>query len=224
MHRVNRLRERITPADDPAVADRLLDPQLLAAYRAEVSGLAPASRGTTHISVIDQRGNAAALTLTNGEGCGRMAEGDGFMLNNMLGEADLNPAGHHTWPPDTRLSSMMAPTLVTWPDGAASALGSGGSNRIRSAMLQVLVNLAAFGQRVPDAVDAPRLHLDNGLLSIEGGFAEDAVRAAAACAPESRSWPDRSLFFGGVHTIHAEVNGGLTAYGDPRRGGAAITV
>jgi gamma-glutamyltranspeptidase/glutathione hydrolase len=224
MARVNRLRERFAPADDPAIADRLLDPELLDAYRAEVSGLAPASRGTTHVSAVDARGNAAALTLTNGEGCGRLGPGDGFMLNNMLGEADLNPAGHHAWPVDTRLSSMMAPTLILWPDGAATALGSGGSNRIRSAMTQVLVNLVAFAQPAAQAVDAPRLHLEDGLLSIEGGFAEDAARAAAALAPESRGWPDRSLFFGGVHTVHAKANGSLEAYGDPRRGGAALLV
>jgi gamma-glutamyltranspeptidase/glutathione hydrolase len=224
MRLVNRLRGQIQFADDPDIADRLLDPKLLAAYRAEVSGLAPASRGTTHISAIDARGNAAALTLTNGEGCGRMAANDGFMLNNMLGEADLNPAGHHSWPADTRLSSMMAPTLMLWPDGAATALGSGGSNRIRSAMLQVIANLAGFGMSVADAVDAPRLHLEDGLLSIEGGFAEETAKAAAALMPDCRTWPDRSLFFGGVHTVHARVNGSLTAYGDPRRGGAAAVL
>ena len=52
-----------------------------------------ASRGTTHISVADADGNLASLTLSNGEGSSYVLPGSGIMLNNMLGEEDLNPAG-----------------------------------------------------------------------------------------------------------------------------------
>ena len=48
---------------------------------------------TTHVSVIDKDLNAASLTTTNGEGCGYIVPGSGIMLNNMLGEDDLNPFG-----------------------------------------------------------------------------------------------------------------------------------
>ena len=92
-------------------------------------------RGTTHISVIDHSGVGAALTLTNGEGCGLIAPGTGIMPNNMLGEEDLMPGDMHDWAPDMRLSSMMAPMAVDWVQGpqrgAAMMLGTGGANRIR---------------------------------------------------------------------------------------------
>ena len=107
------------------------------------------SRGTTHISVVDEDGNVAAMTLSNGEGSGCLIPGTGIMTNNMLGEEDINPAGIDNWQPDRRLGSMMAPTLVLG-EGYQVALGSGGSNRIRSAIVQVLVAPAA-----PWPVDRP---------------------------------------------------------------------
>ena len=104
-----------------------------------------AYRGTTHISVIDRDGNAASASLSNGEGNGSIVGNFGFMLNNMLGEEDLTPEGLGNWREGVRLSSMMAPTIILEPDGTVIALGSGGSNRIRTAILQVAVNLLDHG-------------------------------------------------------------------------------
>src|SRR5690606_4146168 len=59
-----------------------LDGELLAAHAAALAGPLR-SRGTTHISVIDVDGNAAAATVSNGEGCGEIVPGTGMMLNNM---------------------------------------------------------------------------------------------------------------------------------------------
>ena len=126
-----------------------------------------AYRGTTHISVIDRDGNAAAASLSMGEGNGSIVGNFGFMLNNMLGEEDLTP-GLGAWREGVRLSSMMAPTIVLQPDGTVIALGTGGSNRIRTAILQVAVNLLDHGMSLEDAVTAPRLHLEKcGTLSFE---------------------------------------------------------
>ena len=158
-------------ADAAEAAEQLLfDPGLLHRYRDEVLPLAKANRGTTHISIIDRAGDAASVTLSNGEGCGVMAPDDAFMLNNMLGEEDLNPHGFNRWPEDARLSSMMAPTLAAAPDGGLFAVGSGGSNRIRSAILQVLVNLLDYRMPPTQAVCAPRLHMEGDFLDIEPGF------------------------------------------------------
>ncbi len=205
-------------------AQRLFDPELLRRYRAEVEPVPRAARGTTHVSVIDDLGNAASLTLTNGEGCGAMGDDDGFMLNNMLGEEDLQPRGFHAWPPDTRLSSMMAPTLVIEPDGALLALGSGGSNRIRSAILQVLVNRLTFGMDLEAAVTAPRLHVEAGRADLEPGFGDAAALAAESHVMEVRRWPVANLFFGGVHAVRRGADGRIEGAGDPRRGGAVATV
>ncbi len=205
--------------------DVLLSPRLIESYRAEILGRPAASRGTTHISVADAAGNVAGLTSSNGEGCGTMVAGTGIMLNNMLGEEDLNPGGFHLWKEDTRMASMMAPTLVTRPDGKTFALGSGGSNRLRTAILQVLVNLLDFRMAPEEAVEAPRIHVEQDLLSIEGGFEEGAVRALGRLFPENKAWESRNLFFGGVNLVDANPGTGhFHGVGDPRRGGSASAV
>ncbi|HUF86513.1 MAG TPA: gamma-glutamyltransferase [Thermohalobaculum sp.] len=215
-------------ADDAeAGALRLLAPDLVARYRAEVMGRAAAPRGTTHISVIDGAGMAVALSLSNGEGCGAILPGTGIMPNNMLGEADLVPGGWHSWVPDTRLSSMMTPLAVSWPDGAVAVMGSGGSNRIRTALAQVLVYLIDRALKLGDAVEAPRLHVEAGAppaLDFELPGLPEAERAALLAQwPGARGWSARSMFFGGVHAALRGARGHAEAAGDPRRDGAAFT-
>ncbi len=201
-------------------AARLLGKRLVARYRAGI--VAPAStRGTTQISVIDARGNMASLTTSNGEGSAYVVPGTGVMLNNMLGEDDINPHGFHRWPPGERLSSMLAPTLVFAPDGTRLALGSGGSKRIRTAMLQVLLNRLAFGTSIRTAVARPRIHMEDGQLDIEAGFRAQALARLAEQAPQRKLWTERSLFFGGVHACEAHGLR-LTGAGDDRRGGVCI--
>jgi gamma-glutamyltranspeptidase/glutathione hydrolase len=177
------------------------------------------SRGTTHISVADAEGNIASMTASNGEGCSYVMPGTGIMLNNMLGEEDLNPGGFHQWKEGSRLASMMSPAIAEMADGTRFALGSGGSNRIRSAITQVLVNLLDFGMTPDQAVSAPRIHLEGDMLSIEPGFAADAQEALEAIAPEAHVWPEQNLFFGGVHTVSVKHGGIFDGAGDPRRGG-----
>lgn len=216
----DRARLEVQPdGDAPVDARRLLDPGLLARYLEEVTGLGPAMRGTTHLSVMDAGGNVASLTASNGEGCGVLIPDTGVMLNNMLGEQDLNPQGFFRWSEDQRLTSMMAPTLLSRPDGSEVALGSGGSNRIRTAILQVLVNLLDFDMPLQRAVDASRIHLEEGLLSVEAGFgAEVDLDPLLARYPNHRIWRERSLFFGGVHAVGLG-QAGFSGAGDARRGG-----
>jgi gamma-glutamyltranspeptidase/glutathione hydrolase len=144
----------------------------------------------------------------------------GIMLNNMLGEEDLNFGGFHRWREGARLASMMSPAVAELDDGTRLALGTGGSNRIRSAMTQVLVNLLDFGMSPEQAVQAPRMHLEGELLSIEPGFGPEAMAALAAAAPRHHLWPEQNLFFGGVHTVSIRHGGIFDGAGDPRRGGA----
>ncbi len=202
---------------------QMLDPAFLARYRGEVHGRAVAQRGTTHISVMDARGNVAAMTVSNGEGCGRMVPGTGMMLNNMLGEEDLNPSGFHRWQTNQRMTSMMAPGLLLWPNGRQVALGSGGSNRIRTAILQVLSNLVDFGQPLETAVNQPRIHFEKGHLAIEGGFDRERLARLVEGYPDHRFWDDRNLFFGGVHAVEHDGKD-FHGAGDPRRGGVARVV
>lgn len=212
--------------DEAAAAGLLLSPDLLARYRALAAEYPPSYRGTTHISVVDRDGNAAALTLSNGEGAGYIIPGTGIVMNNMLGEEDINPHGFHQWPENKRMSSMMAPTVLTMDDGRLIALGSGGSNRIRTAILQMLVNVVDLGLPLADAVTRSRLHLENGRLGLEPGFeALDAVIDAAGADVDVHHWPEQNLFFGGVHAVSFNAaSGAFEAAGDPRRGGVGHIV
>ena len=216
-----------------AAAGRLFAPALVERYSSEVRGQPGFARGTTHISVVDGSGNLAALSLSNGEGCGSHLPGSGIMLNNMLGEEDLCHGSFHNWPEDRRLSSMMAPTLATSAAGARFAIGSGGSNRIRTAVLQVLVNLIDHGMDIATATEAARLHVEADVANVEGAEAESPPSEARRWPAESPrllaqqgyrtiAWPMHNLFFGGVHGVALDAGGQLSAAGDPRRGGAAL--
>ena len=185
----------------------------------------PAYRGTTQVSVIDADGNAASVSLSNGEGNGFIVGKFGFMLNNMLGEEDLSSGRIEDWREGTRLSSMMAPTIILEPDGTVTALGTGGSNRIRTAILQVAVALIDHGMRLEEAVEAPRLHVEKcGTVSFEPGLPEAAEAEFMALGEKAHAWPARNLFFGGVHAARRHGNGGVEGAGDPRRQGVALVV
>ena len=205
---------------EPEAMERQLDRDALVRWRDEVEWHSLFSRGTTHISVADGEGNLASLSASNGEGTNYVLPGTGIILNNMLGEEDLNPLGFHTWREDYRLASMMSPLIAKTPDGGYLALGSGGSNRIRSAITQVLVNILDFGMSLAEAVNAPRMHLERERLSIETGFSDEALEALREKIADIHHWPSRNLFFGGVHSVRVGRTGRFEGAGDPRRDGA----
>ncbi len=217
-----RVESRLHELDTEAAADGLLHPALITTYRAEVLGRPATQRGTTHISIIDDAGNAASLTLSNGEGSGYVAPGTGIVLNNVLGEEDINPHGFHQWPQDVRMSSMMTPTLVMGKDGSLTTLGSGGSNRIRTAILQVLLNRLVFAMPLEEAVNAPRLHVEDDRACIEPGYDDGAVDVLDPAFATVERWKQSNWFFGGVHAVHREARGGFSGAGDPRRSGAVV--
>jgi gamma-glutamyltranspeptidase/glutathione hydrolase len=173
---------------------------------------------TTHISVVDADGRACSVTCTNGEGSGIVVPDTGIHLNNIMGEEDLNPLGFHVFAPGRRMPSMMAPTVVLRDGGEVElVVGSAGSNRIRSAILQTIVGVVDRGETAAAAVEAPRLHFEEGVVYAEPGVDVAALRAAGR---EVVPFRDRNLFFGGVQAVERARDGVLTGGGDPRRGGA----
>jgi gamma-glutamyltranspeptidase/glutathione hydrolase len=188
---------------------------------------APASRkpagSTTHISAVDAEGGMASLSSSNGSGSGVVVPGTGILLNNMLGEEDLNPGGFGGLPAGVRMTSMMAPTLLLRAGEPVLALGSAGSNRLRSAILQTMVSVIDGGLDCARAVARPRVHPEAGAIDVEGGVPEAAVAALAAGGHALRRWGAANLFFGGVSAA-GRGRAGLEAAGDFRRGGAAAAV
>ncbi len=176
---------------------------------------------TTHISIMDRNGMAVSLTSSNGEGSGIVVPGTGIHLNNMLGEEDINPLGFHALDPGATLSSMMAPSIFLVDGRPSMVLGSGGSNRLRGAILQTLVRHKLLGQNIETAVFAPRLHNEGDELDIEPDFLDEHDRMQLMkLGWKLEDWQQQSVYFGGVHAISIDGKGGLQAAADPRRGGA----
>ena len=176
-------------------------------------------RGTTHVSVADRWGNCASMTSSNGEGSGYFVPGTGVMLNNMMGEDDLHPEGFHTGTPGKRVLSMMSPSLLLQEDSVQLVIGSGGSKRIRTAVSQVLEMVVDHGATIREAVDAPRLYLDEDVLQIEPGFDLVEIAAVAEGVPVN-VWPQKDVYFGGVHCVIP----GKAGAGDSRRGGSVVSI
>ena len=112
--------------------------------------------------------------------------GTGVHLNNMLGEQDLNPLGFHRHPPGRRMPSMMSPTAVLRDGAPELVLGSAGSNRIRSAILQTIIRVIDDGLEAGEAVRAPRVHFEDGVVYAEPGI---DTRRARARRPGDRPLP-----------------------------------
>jgi gamma-glutamyltranspeptidase / glutathione hydrolase len=177
---------------------------------------------TTHISVIDADGRACSATSTNGEGSGVVVPGTGMHLNNVMGEQDLNPFGFHLHPAGRRMPSMMAPTVVMRGGEVELVLGSAGSNRIRSAILQTIVGSVDRDLDARAAVEAPRVHFEAGVVYAEPGIELGELEQLGEEGVKLVEFSELNLFFGGVQAVRARA-GVLTGAGDPRRGGVAVS-
>ncbi len=177
------------------------------------------SKGTTHMSVIDADNNVASMTVSNGEGSGYVVPNSGFMLNNFLGEEDINTNGFFNFKENTRMASMMSPTIIANSTDKI-ALGTGGSNRIKTALFQVIWHIIANNNTLDQAINAPRFHYENGVLDMELGIIKEDVIPLNLPFEDTVSWLHRSLYFGGVNAVqHGNKN---LAIGDSRRNGFGI--
>lgn len=173
---------------------------------------------TTHISTVDAEGNAVAITHSLGETCGQMVPGTGVLINNFLGEEDVNPSALSRVP-GSRLVTMCCPTIVQHR-GTVYALGSGGSSRIPTAIMHGTMFLVDHGLDVPMAVAGPRVHIDQGIIHIESDH-----RSAMTMATLDQQYPNHvrfdgpNMFFGGLH-IAGQGESGFVGSGDARRSGA----
>lgn len=178
------------------------------------------TRGTTHISVVDGSGDAVALTSSTGAGSGVVVPGTGIHMNNMIGEFDISrkPA------PGARLSSGMSPSLVLRDGSPHLVVGSAGSLRLRGAVMQIVTNVVGHGLQVEDAIERPRVHLDeDDVLHCEGGHDPAELDKLEQLGWNVARWRNRNLFFGGAAAVTRQ-DGILAAAGDPRRGGAGVVV
>jgi gamma-glutamyltranspeptidase / glutathione hydrolase len=199
------------------------DGALLATVERVASRVPAVERGTTHISVVDGRGNAASLTASTGAGSGIIVPGTGIHLNNMLGEFEVAATGGIPRP-GVRFTSGMAPSLVIRDGRPRLVVGSAGSLRLRGAIFQIVVNVVGHGLGVAEAIERPRIHLDERHVQCEGGNDPAELDRLASWGYDLVRWRRRNLFFGGAAAVEFREDGSLAAAGDPRRGGHGVVV
>lgn len=237
--------DRNTALGDPAfVADpraRLLSPERATAIRAAIApgkatpstalgpGIPPHEQPeTTHYSIVDDEGNAVAVTYTlnGGFGSSVVAPGTGFLLNNEMDDFTVKSGAPNLFglvqgtanaiAPGKRPLSSMSPTIVEKDGRPVLVLGSPGGPRIITAVLETMTNVIDFGLSPQDAVAAPRFHhqwLPDTLYTERGGFAPDTL---AALAERGYRLAEQSPW-GAVELIAVSPNGHLLGVNDPRR-------
>ncbi|GAB47005.1 gamma-glutamyltransferase [Mobilicoccus pelagius] len=215
-------RRAIDAADDLETAGR----ELIAALE-EIGpeGLAALSSSpeTIHVSAVDDTGLACAITTSAGYGSGLTTPGTGLMMNNALGEPELNRRGLHALRPGTRLASNMAPATARRDDGTVLAIGSPGADRITSALMQVIGGICLDGHPIQNAIDAPRVHVafdDAGAPRVEYEPGPGLTEALARCPFPTVGHEGLAMYFGGVGAAMRHPDGHLEAAGDPRRAAA----
>jgi gamma-glutamyltranspeptidase/glutathione hydrolase len=217
---------------DPAYhASLRIDPDHVLAH--EAYGSAPSvapqparDAGTAHLSVIDQKGNAVALTTTINLGFGARLVAAGVVLNDEMD--DFAPAPHtpdvfalssgegNQPAPGKRPVSSMSPTIVLGSRGVEAVLGAAGGPRIVSATLQVLLDILVFGLSPGQALAIPRIHhqWEPDVLDYEDGLPQNVVQSLERKGQKPRLHPG----IGKVNLI-VRSSSGLGAASDPHTGG-----
>ena len=189
---------------------------------AEVDPVALTSPSTATVSATDADGGACAITVSSGYGSGFVVPGTALAMNNCLGEQELVSGGAHSLRAGERIASNMAPSVARRVDGGASlAISSPGSDRIPTALAQVMALFAHGGLDLGAAVAHPRLHVRvrPGLdPPVRLDHEEDLLLPPGLGLP-TVSMPAHSMYFGGVSAASWARDTGLEAYGDPRRTG-----
>jgi gamma-glutamyltranspeptidase/glutathione hydrolase len=123
-----------------------------------------------------------------------------------------------------RLTSGMAPSVVLRNGEPRLVVGSAGSIRLRGAILQVVINVVGHELPVEEAIDRPRVHLEEPHVHCEGGLDAAELDRLEAMGHDVVRWRRRNLYFGGTQGVEVRPDGSRAAAGDPRRGGAGLVV
>ena len=225
---------------------KLLDPHYLASRRDSIdptratpsSGIRPGelaheSTETTHFNIVDNQGNAVAITYTlnNGYGSGVTVPGLGFLLNDEMDDFAAKPGVENLFhliqgeanaiQPGKRPVSSMMPTIVTRDGKFFLMLGAPGGSRIPNGVLQVLLNVIDFHMNAQDAIDWPRFHHQwmPDVLYVEQGISPDTIALLRGMGHQVSQLEPTS----GVARVEAILNEGgwLDGATDPRGSGKA---
>ena len=224
--------------------DRLLSKSYAATLRAQIdpqhaTPTPPATSGgepmhTTHYSIVDDKGNAAAVTTTlnGGFGSGVTVTGAGFLLNNEMDDFTSAPGKPNMYglvqgeanaiQPGKRMLSAMTPSIVLDRSGNLDlVVGTPGGPTIITSVAQVILNVLDQGMSLPDAVAAPRIHhqaLPDQTFYERGGLSDSTVQVLEAMGHKMEQRRGRS----GIIAAIQRTASGWVGVADPRYAGGAL--
>jgi gamma-glutamyltranspeptidase/glutathione hydrolase len=213
-----------------------IDPERATPSEQISPGLAAANEGsdTTHYSIVDEQGNAVAVTYTlnNGYGSGVTVPGAGFLLNDEMDDFAAKPGEPNMFgliqgeansvAPHKRPLSAMTPTLVLKDQKLILAVGSPGGPTIINTVLQVILNVFDYHMNIQQAVNAPRLHhqwMPDVIAFEPFGISEDVRRALDK---EGHHFADQPGYMGDAEAVMIDQETGLRwGASDPRNADSA---
>lgn len=181
------------------------------------------SADTTHVTVADADGNVVTATQTiNGLfGACTQIPGTGMLTNNYMFNFDPHPGRALSIAPGKRVFTSMAPMIVLKEGKLAFALGLPGALRIFPSALQAIVNLIDHGMSLQEAVEAPRVWTEGGVLELEEAFPETVAEALRARGHRIVRMP---RIAGGMNAISFGADGTLTGAACWRADGTPVAV
>jgi gamma-glutamyltranspeptidase/glutathione hydrolase len=189
-----------------------------------VSFVPPGSPDTTHVSVVDDEGNAVALTHSLGCSSGVITPGMGFMYNNSMVNFRPWPGHPNSIAPRKSRTTGMTPTIIYNDEGPVLVIGAPGATRIITSVAQVIINVLDFGMTISDAVLAPRFDCQGDEIICQARIPE------FVCQKVRQKHAIRRLPFshGGLALVHAiaidPATGEVTGGADTGAGGMALRV
>ena len=199
--------------------------------------VAEESEETTHFSILDQEGNAVAITTTlNGNyGAKLYVKEGGYFLNNEMDDFSSKPGVPNMFgliggtanaiAPAKRMLSAMTPTLVEKGGKLSMIVGTPGGSTIITSVFQIILNVYAFGMSIEEAVDAPRFHhqwMPDTVILEPAKFSRKFIRNLQAKGYQIEEKNTRII--GRVDAIHLSPEGHISTAADPRGDDAAAVL
>ena len=212
--------DRLTSKTYAAERAALIDPEATRDWGPGVHG---DSHSTTHVTAADADGNVMTTTQTiNGLfGACLQVPGTGMIANNYMYNFDPHPGNALSVEPGKRVFTSMAPMMVSRDGRIRWALGLPGALRIFPSAFQALVNLIDHGMTLQEAVEAPRIWTEGGVVEIENTFPEIVE---AGLTDRGHRVERVGRVAGGMNAIAFEDDGSLTGAACWRADGTPVAI
>lgn len=181
------------------------------------------SKDTTHISVIDDMGNAVSMTHSLGMPSGVISPGLGFMFNGCMGVFDPRPGHADSVAPGKSRFSSLCPSIVFKDDKLKLVIGAPGGTLIALGVLQALLNVIDFDMPITEAICAPRFAATSDIIDVTNRISRHTTAELEARGYEITR---NHLSYGiaAVHGILIDCKGDWTGFADPGHDGMALSV